>query len=234
MADWTAWERRLAQVPSSATVTNPWHDDGMVAGVDAPDAAARRREWMAAYWRTRRSARILVIAEAAGYFGCRFSGIPLTCERMLLGHHPRVTAADVFPDGVPAGTLRTSVPAGLPKPTWRTLGMNEPTDTVVWGTLLDAGLAPTAFALWNIFPFHPHPAGQVFANRTPTAAELAQGLDLAQELLALLRPERIIAVGRKSATTLQDAGVVVTAVRHPANGGVPAFRSGMAACLASR
>lgn len=231
MTAWTDWQAHLASIPSSETVTNPWRDDGEVTGIDTPGAAARRREWLAAYWRSRRTARILVIAEAAGYFGCRFSGIALTCERMLLGHHPRVAAADVFPDEVPAGELRTSVPAGLPKATWRRLGMNEPTDTVVWGTLLDAGLPAQAFALWNIFPFHPHPRGKVFANRTPNTAELAQGLKLTRELLALLQPDIVIAVGRKSATTLADAGIDAVAVRHPANGGVPEFRRGMAAWL---
>lgn len=227
MTDWAAWQTRLADVSSSRTVTNPWNDDGIVPGIDTAQAAQRRREWLAAYWRSRRSARVLIVAEAAGYFGCRFSGIPLTCERMLLGHHPRVTAADIFPDGIPTGELRTSDPQGLPKPTWRTRGMNEPTDTVVWGTLLDAELAPQDFALWNIFPFHPHPAGETFANRTPTTAELAQGLTFARELMMLLQPETVIAVGRKSAETLATAGITAIAVRHPANGGVPAFRRGI-------
>ena len=34
--------------------------------------------------------------------------------------------------------------------------MNEPTDTYVWGAVVDNGLDPRDVLLWNIFPFHPY------------------------------------------------------------------------------
>ena len=56
----------------------------------------------------------------------------------------------------------------------REKGMNEPTDTYVWGAVVDNGLDPRDVLLWNIFPFHPYKASP-FSNRTPTDSELAEG-----------------------------------------------------------
>ena len=61
--------------------------------------------------------------------------------------------------------------------------MNEPTDTYVWGAIVDNGLDPRDVLLWNIFPFHPHKTSP-FSNRTPTDSELADGLVYAKALLS--------------------------------------------------
>lgn len=213
-------------------VCNPWR----AADEDENDvdhAAALRREWLWSYLAARRRAKVLFIAEAAGYQGCRFTGIPLTCERMLLNRHKQVGAAAVFPAGVPANVGRTSRVTAALNGARAAGGYNEPTDTVVWGTALDYGMAPQDFLLWNIFPFHPHRPGNALSNRTPTAAELAAGLVWAKRVLSLFPLETIFAVGRKSAETLQAAGIEAIALRHPANGGVGEFRRGFAAAMAA-
>ena len=103
--------------------------------------------------------------------------------------------------------------------------MNEPTDTYIWGAIVENGLDPQSVLLWNIYPFHPHKEGNLFSNRTPTNSELAAGLIYTQNLLALFcKNLHIAAIGRKSAETLNTAGIAAAAMRHPANGGAGQFR----------
>jgi hypothetical protein len=54
-----------------------------------------RRERLAAYLESRRSASILLLGEAAGYRGARVSGIPFTSERQLTGRGPAEATATV-------------------------------------------------------------------------------------------------------------------------------------------
>jgi len=63
----------------------------------------------------------------------------------------------------------------------------------VWDAL--RGMEETFF-LWNVVPLHPHPPGAPFSNRAHNAAERAAGEAILSALIGLLRPERIIAVGR--------------------------------------
>ena len=141
---------------------------------------------------------------------------------MLLNAHKQVTSAMVLGyDG--QRTSRPDCPFMTSNPQ-RRQGMNEPTDTYVWGAILDNGLSPDDVILWNIFPFHPH-KDSPFSNRTPTDAELAMTLAYAQELLALCRPDILIgAIGRKSALMLEERGLAAAVMRHPANGGAGLFR----------
>lgn len=54
-----------------------------------------RRERLAAYLESRRSAPILLVGEAAGYRGARVSGIPFTSERQLTGTGPAEASATI-------------------------------------------------------------------------------------------------------------------------------------------
>ena len=55
------------------------------AELDLPDGAAVRRHNQRCYLETFAGARFVLVGEAAGYAGCRFSGIPFTCEAQLVG-----------------------------------------------------------------------------------------------------------------------------------------------------
>lgn len=209
---------------------NPWYGGDEVASLDVEGAAERRTDWLTRYLVRRRGAKVLFVAEAAGYQGCRFTGIPITCERMLMNAHARVNCHDVL--GVEAEVMpRTSQVTAEMNRSRQAYGYNEPTDTVVWGAALDHGLAATDFVLWNIFPFHPYREGNFLSNRTPTEVELRAGADYLRRLLAIYPVEKIFAVGRKSAVTMQEMGMEAIALRHPANGGVGEFRRGLAAAL---
>ncbi len=119
-------------------------------------------------------AKLFLIAEACGYQGGHFTGIAMTCERMILNEHPAVNSLMILgKEG--KRTSRKDSPM-IAKPTQKEKGFNEPTDSVVWKACLDAGLSADEFILWNIYPFHPHKKDDLLSNRTPTDDELAIGL----------------------------------------------------------
>ncbi len=55
-----------------------------------------RRDNLVAYLLPRLGrAKVFVVAEAVGYQGGRFTGIAITCERMLLDKHKTIRAKDI-------------------------------------------------------------------------------------------------------------------------------------------
>ena len=124
---------------------------------------------------------------------------------------------------------RTSNPASaLLNATQKAKGFNEPTDTVVWSTLQNHGVAAFDVILWNIFPWHPHKAGNLLTNRTPSTPELDVGVEFAKMLLELVPSMQIVAIGQKAADTLGRYGIACKAVRHPSMGGAEIFRAQVA------
>lgn len=211
-----------------ANVFNPWAD--FDPDYDVAYARSIRKAQLERYLvRRLSSARLLLIAEACGYQGGRFTGIAMTCERMMLSLHPDITPKMVI--GAPGRRTSRANSPFIPKDIQRRQGFNEPTDTVVWNAVLRAGLDPEEFLLWNIFPFHPHQKDRMLTNRTPTDQELTDGLQYTKELLSLTGPLPIFAIGKKSESTLKNAGFQVTGLRHPANGGANLFREGLADAL---
>jgi len=202
-------------------VFNPWgeFDKQYDFGVEAPVV---RRNNLMTYLALRKKVDYIVMAEALGYQGGHFSGIALTCERMLLGYH-EVPVQMVVGDYI---SKRTSNPVVL-KGIQKRQGFNEPTDTVVWSSILEQGWDPFRVVMWNIFPFHPHRQGEMLSNRTPSREELLDGYKYFQ-LLRLKYPKaKIVAIGRKCRDILAEFNVKCFAVRHPSNGGVNEFKEQM-------
>ena len=75
---------KLLKNSPAGAVFNPWHhrDPQHDAAADAPII---RREQLASYMAERQKATVILLAEALGYQGGHFSGIPMTSERLLLG-----------------------------------------------------------------------------------------------------------------------------------------------------
>lgn len=164
-------------------VYNPWRDYDPRYDI-SEEAAKRRLDNLKAYLLPRLGrASHIIVAEAAGYQGCRFTGIPITCERMLLGFHNTVDPTMISPSTL----YRTSHPTSMyiDKVIQRDKGFNEPTDTVVWKGIVENHLDPYDVLLWNMFPFHPHKVEQALSNRTPTSQELQCGWQYVKDLLAL-------------------------------------------------
>lgn len=176
---------------------------------DGPAGAAQRRHnlRLALADGVARGPQLLLIGEAPGYLGCRRSGIPFTSVPLLLGG---IAELDQF------GTARgyaAAEPAERPR--------HEITASVVYREL--AALRCYAVG-WNAAPLHPHQAGNPQSNRTPRAAELAEGLPLLAAFLTLFPAVPVAAMGRLAAQQLQRLNVAHRVLRHPAQGGATLFR----------
>jgi uracil-DNA glycosylase len=182
-------------------VFNPWvHRDPTT---DISLTATRDRlARLTAHLSTR--ARYVLIGEAAGYQGCKVTGIPFTSERLILESRiPRI---------------RTDA-ARL---TSRLRPWSEPSATTVWNTLHALGIANETI-LWNAFPWHPHKPQLLHSNRTPTPAERVAGVAVLNRLLELFPKALVFAVGRNAEWSLLQLGRDATPLRHPSMGGARKF-----------
>lgn len=155
----------------------------------------------------------ILVGEAPGYQGCRYSGVAFTSERLLgEGAIPRIAASQ--------GRLSD-----------RRLPFSEPSATIVWKTLYRLGIAERTI-LWNAMQLHPYRAEELWSNRTPTPEEIKLGEPAMRLLIEAFPKARVVAVGKKAEGLLNEMGVQVNgAVRHPANGGATEFSSGLQALM---
>jgi len=213
-------------------VFNPWSEFDISCDI-GEEAPVIRSATFKRYLELRTKAKYLFIAEGLGYQGGHFSGIAITSERILLGHHPDVDQKSVLGEWDYAKT-RTSDPASpLLNNSQKQKGFNEPTDTAVWNALNRNGLATFDVILWNIFPFHPYKDGNLLSNRTPSNTELDEGIEYATMLMELVPDMKVVAIGQKAATTLARYGVDCVAVPHPSMGGANRFKAAVAEIFAN-
>jgi hypothetical protein len=214
---------QLRGCAATKSVANPYNCYEL--GIDAtPDVSHQRRLQLAAYLRHRlETAQVILVAEAPGYQGARFSGLAMTSERLLSGSMNFVTEQDIL--GQVGLFERTSHINASLYHTVRQRGFTEPTATVVWQELMATGQARNV-VLWNTFPFHPHRAANRLSNRRPNAAGIAASADILVSLRALFAQDcQLVAVGNIARDYLQELGVQATVLRHPANGGAADFRA---------
>ena len=206
-------------------VFNPWRDVDQEHDQDTRGPEIRRQQLLSYLQERIGVADTLLCAEAIGYQGGHFSGIPMTSERLLLGG---LQHKNLFPEMV----FQTLLPQRTSRKDLKPQGFTEPTATIVWGFLAAQGIDPRRVVLWNAFPWHPyHPDKGLLSNRTPKDAELAAGHQMLMELLKLGQFKQVVAIGEKSALQLQQLGITAVKVRHPANGGAGKFRTQMSALL---
>ncbi len=192
---------------------NPWGQacpDMDLDPAGAPDARLARLR--AHFERT--GIQVVLVGEAPGYQGCRYSGMAFTSERLLL-------------EGVIPGVPRLSGRITRRERPW-----SEPSATILWDSFRSLGIH-NQVALWNAFPIHPHKPDEPLSNRTPTRSELEIGGTFVVRLLKEVLPKgaMLVAVGEKAASTLRSFGLEVSSdhcLRHPANGGATKFRDGLA------
>jgi hypothetical protein len=199
--------RRLYRGPRGPApgVVNPYRES--FPELDGPAAARRRRGNLEAYLERVGVPRLVLLGEALGFRGGRFSGIAFTSERQLAG---------------PAGRL-------LPwagQPPFEATSRNpdlwlEPSGSIVWNAL---GGDAQGVLLWNTFPWHPYAAQGRLSNRTPERGLVAANLDVLEALLAETGKARFLAVGRTAQAALATLGVAAPSLRHPAHGGAVLFR----------
>jgi hypothetical protein len=188
---------------------NPWTDFDPTTDADR-SAPAQRLVRLRAHLNC--TPRFILIGEAAGYQGCKVSGIPFTSERLMLeGTIPRLGLK-------------------LPRVSTRARPWSEPSATIVWGTLHALGIADQTI-LWNAYPWHPHESGNPHSNRTPTQAEREAGRPVLFALLQAFPNAQLFALGRQAEHTLAQLGISATPLRHPAMGGATLFRAGLRRAL---
>ena len=189
----------LAVADIGATFNQYRCSDGDDCG---PEAPAIRRDNVRAYLGVRLDAPVLLVAEAAGWRGARYSGLCLYCERQLGDDEPSLRRSSCHP-----------------------LGWSEPSATVV-----QAAIRPWTrdVVLWNLVPTHPRHDAVAHSNRTPSRTEMRAGERFLEDLRALLRPRHVAAIGVHAARAL---GPGIAAVRHPSHGGAVQCTQGLRALL---
>jgi uracil-DNA glycosylase len=171
------------------------------------DGPAIRRRNLRRYLCEFADASYLLVGEAAGYAGCRFSGIPFTGEAQIVGQ----------------GSLPWARGLGFEQSSrdepWR-----ERSGQIVWETLGERHDC----VLWNAFPWHPH-GGKPLSNRKPRRSELRQCTEVLTCFLTLFPNAQVCAIGRVSEGKLKELGIDAPYIRHPSQGGKPQFVKGIAA-----
>ena len=207
---WGCLEAILAAVPSTNTVFNQYRDHN--DDVDLPCAASIRTENLRRYMAVAtETASVLVVGEAAGPWGCRFSGIPFTGEKQLL--------APSFP--VRGDRSSRAIPAFQTKVAPPFISRSA---EAFWGVMLPYY---GRFLVWDAFPLHSHKPDDFLTVRNPSSGEVSQFGKALRLIKAYLKPTHIVSVGRKAFDELDALGEHSIYVRHPSRGGKQKFTAGM-------
>jgi uracil-DNA glycosylase len=195
----------LAAIPGSDTLVNLFTFEN--PELDRKGAAVSRRANCEAYLRyfIDHPPRLIIVGEAGGYQGMRFSGIAFTSEYTLL-RHP-------FFQG---GNFERSAVRERP--------FREPSGSIVWETIGQLEHTPL---LWNTVPLHPHRPDEPLSNRAPTREERELGARFLIRLLQLFNAPKVVAAGRLAAAALEQLNIPHTPVRHPSHGGKAEFQRGV-------
>ena len=206
---WQFLERTVFTEPSTPTLFNQYNE--MTPGIDKTDAVTIRRENLKNYHShfDRRPA-ILLVGEAPGPSGCRFSGVAFTSEFQLV--------SKLLPF---AGCQSSS----------RTKPYKEASATTFWSAM--ERFESHAF-VWNCVPFHPHEEDKPLSIRAPTTAEIRKYAHILRGVVDVLQPRHVVSIGKHAARTLRELGISAQHVRHPSHGGAGEFRAGVRRVLAEQ
>jgi hypothetical protein len=207
----------------NGSVENPWRDWDRDNDTDKY-APRDRSKYLRAYLNARlNTAEALLIAEAPSYQGAKFSGIPMTCERTLLGHR-RFPVEMFFDEAIKP--QRTSRPEASSKEAVRQRGFCEPTAGYVWGQMADRPGLSKKIVLWNVFAFHPYEDTDTLTNRRPQDPEIRNSQNILEAFLRLFPDLPVLSIGKVSERYLKEwlPRRNLSCARHPANGGGAEFR----------
>jgi uracil-DNA glycosylase len=152
----------------------------------------------------------ILVGEAAGFRGARFTGVPFTSEKLLVDQAiPRVEH--------PKGERITT----------RHIPWKEPSATIVWEELNKLNVADRTI-LFNAVPWHPEGKDGPLSNRAPNADEKKAGQDCLSLFFELFQdiPVPVMALGNIASESLNRLSIYHTKIRHPANGGATLFCAG--------
>ena len=171
---------------------------------DLNDAPQRRSQILLSLLEAASDRKIdaMWIGRDLGHRGGRRTGLPLTDDVHFPMHLKRWGLS-------------------FPRPT-KSTEVAEQTAKIVWQVLFQIEL--TVF-LWNVFPLHPHQPDNPFSNRPHNSKERRIGEEFLAELVHLLKPRRLIAVGNDAFRTTSRlcSQRELVKVRHPGHGGQTKF-----------
>lgn len=199
---WKFIQGNVFTVKSTPDLFNPYRDN--VDGLDLKNGSSIRRKNLKNYLESFDTPPdTLLVGEATGFGGCRFSGVPFSSERQI-------------ESGLLPFRGKTSCRNGTPK--------TEPTATIFWEIMKP--YHPNFF-VWNSVPFHPHKTGDPLSNRFPSRKEIDTHSGILLGIVDLLEPARVIAVGRKAEIALSRLKVLFKHVPHPSRGKKEKFKAGI-------
>jgi len=185
-----------------ANTFNPYSDRCLVHDLD--DAPVRRSQLLLQMLEIAERVEVdsIWVGRDLGFRGGRRTGMALTDDVHFHDHLSRW------------GISQTRPTLGPP--------VSERTATIIWEML---ERIPTPIFLWNVFPLHPHEPDTPFTNRTHNARERKVGAEILHQLIRLVRPKKLIAVGNDAEKVLGkiSGGTAIVKVRHPSYGGQAAF-----------
>ncbi|MFN3674495.1 MAG: uracil-DNA glycosylase [Sphingomonas pseudosanguinis] len=193
---------RLADL-SFENVFNPYRD--VCPHHDLPDAPAIRRDNLLATFEAASSGvDELWIALEPGHRGARRTGLAMTDDRRLATHGSlwKVAVRRATRDGPES----------------------EQTAGIVWEALLSR---PGRVLLWNVFPLHCHKPGRALSNRRHTRSERLACAELTTDIVTMVSPRRIVAIGRDAQAAMAQSHPTRIPVRHPSYGGKAEFLAGV-------
>ena len=185
---------------------NPYSD--LCAVHDLDDAPRSRSQALQSVLKaaTEREIDSLWIGRDLGYRGGRRTGLAFTDDVHVQAHAERWELS-------------------VERPTKGDV-VAEQTAATVWRVL--SQIKVPVF-LWNVFPLHPHEPGNPFSNRSHNARERRTGEEFLSELILLLKPCRLVAIGNDAAQSARRlcSQPKVILVRHPSHGGQRRFSAQM-------
>ncbi len=186
-------------------VFNPYSEHCKVH--DLADAPAIRRANLLATFQAAAAGSVddLWIALEPGHRGARRTGLAMTDDRRL-ADHGRLWGIEGIARATKSGP-ETEVTAGI-----------------VWDALAASGRKAL---LWNLFPLHCHEPNEPLSNRRHTRAERESCWDLTRDIIGMVRPGKIVAIGNDAHRAMGEIDPRCVKVRHPAHGGKTAFLEGI-------